>query len=472
MKHILFLLLAACCFCWEPSVYAKGLDTTYSSHDTSFCSTVHGIILTAPAGYTSYFWNTDSKAFSLPVNDSGVFWVYATDSGKTLIDTFIVHMLTWGSKSHKSYNIKGCAMSGSFILKPAAGYLSYLWNTGSSADTLFVNSNGKFTVYADSGCNVLYDTFIVNITLPDSIHRVGYDTTVCYLKDSLSLNAPLGFNSYFWNTGITTDTMSVTAAGTYWVYNTSNANCTVLVDTIKVKDLNINLSFSLGNDTMLCTPTTLQVPINGGSYIWQDGTTGNTYNVTQAGIYYATASENGCIWSDTIAISYTDLKQNLRDTTLCIELSVHILLQANVPIGASAAWSTGIASSAILATDTGTYWVMVTDSVCLIRDTVSVHGEICNCWCRVPDAFSPNNDGKNDIYHPVFEPQCSIKEYLFCVYDRWGKRIFSTADPTEGWDGKYLGVPQDVGVYMYYLEYVAGPKDTRHFLKGNITLIK
>src|SRR5690606_23544954 len=87
----------------------------------------------------------------------------------------------------------------------------------------------------------------------------------------------------------------------------------------------------------------------------------------------------------------------------------------------------------------------------------------------VPSAFSPNGDGKNDVFR-IFN--LSFQKVMeFRVFNRYGQEIFSTVNPTEGWDGKWKGVPQDIGTY-YYIIRVAFPDGYVETYKGNVTLVK
>jgi gliding motility-associated-like protein len=71
---------------------------------------------------------------------------------------------------------------------------------------------------------------------------------------------------------------------------------------------------------------------------------------------------------------------------------------------------------------------------------------------NMPNAFSPNSDGKNDIFRiPPLSPQ-QIKD--FTIYNRYGQRIFSTDDNNKGWDGTFNGVPQPAGTYVWKIEYI------------------
>jgi gliding motility-associated-like protein len=70
----------------------------------------------------------------------------------------------------------------------------------------------------------------------------------------------------------------------------------------------------------------------------------------------------------------------------------------------------------------------------------------------MPTAFTPNGDGKNDVYIPYF--YLVPEEYKFLVYDRFGIKVFSTEDPLTGWDGRINGndfAPE--GVYLYHVQY-------------------
>ena len=86
----------------------------------------------------------------------------------------------------------------------------------------------------------------------------------------------------------------------------------------------------------------------------------------------------------------------------------------------------------------------------------------------VPNAFSPNGDGVNDV---VFVEGKGIAELVFRIYNRWGEKVFETHDQSVGWNGYYKGVLQEVDVYSYAVEatFINGQTVP---LKGNITLLR
>jgi len=86
----------------------------------------------------------------------------------------------------------------------------------------------------------------------------------------------------------------------------------------------------------------------------------------------------------------------------------------------------------------------------------------------IPEAFSPNNDGHNDI---LYVRGKGIQFLQFAVYDRWGEKVFESDDITKGWDGTYKGVKLSTGVFNYYVKaiYYDGTKVEK---KGDVTLFK
>jgi gliding motility-associated-like protein len=87
----------------------------------------------------------------------------------------------------------------------------------------------------------------------------------------------------------------------------------------------------------------------------------------------------------------------------------------------------------------------------------------------VPSSFTPNADGKNDIFRVVNLHSQRLLE--FSVYNRWGKILFQTADKTKGWDGTYNGEPQEIGVY-YYQIMLERPDGKLEDYRGDVTLLR
>jgi gliding motility-associated-like protein len=122
--------------------------------------------------------------------------------------------------------------------------------------------------------------------------------------------------------------------------------------------------------------------------------------------------------------------------------------------------------------ETTNYLVTATDeNGCTDNDSVLITVEdIGNIF--VPNSFSPNADGANDIYAIYGARPEYLREFYFTIYDRWGEKVFETNDPTFTWDGAFKGKILKPTVLVYYMKYVLLGSDSVDVRKGTITLIQ
>jgi gliding motility-associated-like protein len=115
-------------------------------------------------------------------------------------------------------------------------------------------------------------------------------------------------------------------------------------------------------------------------------------------------------------------------------------------------WSTGDISNTVALNNLGSYWLTVTDSHnCNGTDTFTVQKN-SNCIpIGVPNAFTPNKDGINDIFKPTIMQQ--ISDYHFMVFNRYGQMIFETDKYGTGWDGTFKGTAQPRNSYVYMISF-------------------
>lgn len=159
---------------------------------------------------------------------------------------------------------------------------------------------------------------------------------------------------------------------------------------------------SLGNDTSICN--NCSIVLNAGeqmdSWLWQDGSESQFYQVWEEGQYYVDVLKNGCSSSDTVQITRSRIK------------------------------------------------------------------------VVVPTAFTPNNDGENDVFK-VYSNEV-LSNFRFLVFNRWGNIIFETTDSEQGWDGTYNGAGNQSGVYVWMLvfSYYEQSEMKHKNMQGTVMLIK
>ncbi|HQV39532.1 MAG TPA: hypothetical protein PK383_11465, partial [Flavobacteriales bacterium] len=219
-----------------------------------------------------------------------------------------------------------------------------------------------------SGTIILRDTVHVAVTPLPSVD-LGPDLALC-AGDMMDLDASIPGGSYLWQDGGTDPTFHVTSAGNYSVtvtaQNCSNSDqVSIAYNPLPVVDL--------GADTMLCAGEnlTLTAFAPGSTYLWQDGSTGATFNVTTSGLYWAEVTRNNCSARDSIVVGYKPMPTVFlgNDTSICAGASM--TLDATVP-GATYLWQDGSTAPTLLLSATGVYQVDLDLNGCSVTDAIQV----------------------------------------------------------------------------------------------------
>ncbi len=221
----------------------------------------------------------------------------------------------------------------------------------------------------------------------------------------------------------------------------------------------------LGGDITICEGESFTFETNSAdSVLWSDGSSNTALTVSAPGTYWVTIANESCIYSDTVIV--TDSPNPVfdlgNDTTLCE--GVLYAIGANIP--GTYSWNSGFADHFISPTNSGTFALSITENGCTTTDEIDIQFEDC---IFVPNAFSPNGDGQNDI---LFVRGYESGYFHFSVFDRWGIKVFETSDPAIGWDGMVNNQPGVIGVYMYVAEMDSEIYGGRYVLKGDVSLIR
>jgi hypothetical protein len=203
--------------------------------------------------------------------------------------------------------------------------------------------------------------------------NLGFDTAVC-AGNTVKLNAQNAGATYVWNTGATTQTINVTASGTYYVTATNNIGSSS--DTIVVTANPLPV-VNLGNDTVMCNGSAVSITLNaqnfGATYLWNNNSTAQTINATISGTYFVSVTNAyQCSKNDTIIIvTGTAPTVNLgNDTAFCAGYTLTLNAQN---AGAAYLWSNAATTQTTGIAASGTYYVTVTAAnQCKGRDTIQV----------------------------------------------------------------------------------------------------
>jgi len=266
----------------------------------------------------------------------------------------------------------------SVTLTATPGFVNYLWDNSSTGTSLVVTAPGTYYVAAADQCGGQHSDTVL-VTAADSLFHLTSDTTTCN-EDPIVLHASGGYTDYQWSPAYNIqqqDSLAVVTPGIttrYIVTAQRWPGCNVTRSELVTALLSPPIS--LGNDTSICSGDSLLLDAGTvfNSYQWSTGAMGERIYISQAGTYSVAALySNGCTSRDTVQLVslYTVAQPALdQDSVLC--LGTDRVLNAG-PGYASYFWNNGNTGSSIDISQTGVYWVAVTDSHgCEAADTTHV----------------------------------------------------------------------------------------------------
>jgi gliding motility-associated-like protein len=338
----------------------------------------------------------------------------------------------------------------------------------------------NFQFVAISGIGSIYqglpNDIVASLGSNDTLYNKMLDTIICGEMSIVNLKAPEGTTALFWENGSTSNQRLINSPGTYILY--SIKDCKNRVDTYYVK--NTNLEFTLGPDRAFCNQSTAllapSIPHQPGfEYLWNTNATSEYISINNGGVYWLEITFQNCKVSDTINTDFISTTQDLgTDDIACLPTPVNKTLSANVTASSIILWNTGAQTETIHVTEPGTYSVKVNDQGCIGTDTIKIIREYCDCEFIIPNAFTPNHDGINDVFGPITDPACQIESFQFIIFNRWGQRIYQsyTFNNQKGWDGTFNGTICDVGTYYYQISGQKGTQKIDFKYKGEVHLLR
>jgi gliding motility-associated-like protein len=454
------------------NVDIKPIPSLNLGNDTTVCGSIV-YQLNSHSNATIFKWQDGSNQAIYRVTQSGKYAVEATLNGCSRIDSVEVNVNPLPTVELGS-DTTLCEGNKLMLTANSEAGVTYRWDNNMTTDYCLVESKGKYKVTVSlNGCT---QTDSINVGFnPIPTLELGRDTSVCGPITYL-LNSSSNARTFKWQDGSTQANYRVTESGKYMVEATLNG-CSKM-DTVQV-DIKEVPTFDLGKDTVLCggKGLTLKATVKNGTFRWYNNSTANSLLVTRSNIYTAEANNLGCIFRDTIKVTFSTPPQYSLgfDTTICHHDTV--TLHINVP-NANISWYNKSNRNIAQITEKGTYWAdVVSQEGCTFRDSIKVIVDNCIPFKPyVPNVFSPNNDGVNDNVKPFFQNEFLITDnYLFQIYNRWGELVFSTNDKSAAWDGTCRSQVIDNGVFVYmvkltYKDFKGTEKKAT--LAGDITLLK
>ena len=448
-------------------------------------------------------------------NNPGWYYAQATNGYCSKTDSIFVEFGVPIVSSFQPSPQSGCSPVSIQFNNSSTATTNFYWDFGNgSVDSLNFEPQvtyvqpGQYTtqlIVLDTVCNasdtssVLITVFAnVSFNLPNSLY-------LC-TDSSLTLvptNITGGANNFVWssnsafsdtlNASVADSSLEILVPGNATYYLTmDNGNCNAL-DSIQLQVFSESIAIN-GPDTVCLNNPTVFNAVNNSqetfSYVWSpSGIIQGLNNQPSVSVIPSTAqylylqatSANGCIVNDSayVFISYINPSSVQASVSPPLVNPGSTVTLTGSPSGYSFYhWtpSTGVVNPNAQNTEatvdqTTVFTLTVSDGICVVSDTaeVKVYKIICDLpYVYVPNAFSPNHDGNNDV---LYVRGLFVEKMIFRVFDRWGELVFESTDVNSGWDGMYQGRKLDPDVYDYYLQ-VTCYGGLEKITKGNVTLMK
>jgi gliding motility-associated-like protein len=386
--------------------------------------------------------------------------------------------------TYSIYKSPGCSQQ--YSIEVDNSFARIVDQTETSVRLVF-GQDGTTTIkvaYANN-CKIVADSLSIDVKLSPASINLGPDLVTCR-DSSFLLHAGPGFVSYAWQDGSSDSTFFVTAPGTYTIL-AQNLCGVQQKDSLKfIKTFAVPFAV-VPSDAEVCEGDSVQFSASGGtSYSWSPAANFSLPNAASSRAL-VDATQN-------FTVSIVDAVC-LRDTVIAIPVSASPGAQISVSKsndvncgndsshlvaagGVSYTWTPGLYITRIdnghvtvKPPNTTTYYVQGKNAIgCVGEDSVTVYFvKVGDQKLYVPTAFTPNGDGLNDVFRPVFIGPAA--KYDFRIYNRWGQLVFRTNVPGAGWDGKFKSEKQRSDVYVYYIT-AEGDCNGQFEKKGTFVLIR
>ena len=346
---------------------------------------------------------------------------------------------------------------------------------------VFMNDNNINSLTRNGVLNTIVGTYMYydNVLLFDLDSAMEYTNTVINTCTDTTITGSgrNGNFTYQWFDDDTAQNKTLSGFGKYWVKSIDYDSGLVFMDTFSIVDNRVNITLNL-RDVEICKGDSIQVSVEElpeiREILWSTGATGPAAWLKDESTYTVRATTQCDTFQQSFKLTYRPPVQQLYDldTTFCRN-NILLSLKLNQDLYRWHYNDKLYVQWVLDLTTEGEHSLKVTDTVCNTESSgkITIRTRVCEDCIRMPNAFSPNNDGMNDLLRPYF--YCDIQQYELRVFNRFGELVFETAQPDAGWDGTYKGKPCELGVYFYHVKGKYGPGEHEIIsYTGDITLIR
>lgn len=325
------------------------------------------------------------------------------------------------------------------------------WNTGATTAAIQVNTPGTYIFSVTNACGTdTQSVQIQSLTLP-TIQIQTAQTQICNGQNIL-LQA-VSNSSILWSNGSSSPNVSISQAG---IYSVSAANsCGTVSDSVTITAAN-SASVQISTPAnIICPGQTMVVSaVATGNVSWNNGTTGNSITINAPGWYIASSTGDCGTETDSIYIGTSAPQASFTWTSNSPTTPAEISLINTSQNFSSSEWTMDEQSignsldASVNINEPGTYLfgLTVTDlNGCTddIKEYITLRGQE---FVYIPNTFTPNEDELNEEFKIFIKGHKTVE---ISIYNRWGERLYMSADETTGWNGIYSGKKVPCGAYLY-----------------------
>ncbi len=490
----------------------------------NLCSNLPYLLSVSPNGFSnSVIWSLNSNLSnplnnpldsSIIVTNPGMYYVEVGNGLCNHLDSVFVNFNVPVTAVFLPSIVGGCIPITVNFDNSSSVTSNFYWDFGNGvvdsinySPTITYAQPGAYLVtlfILDTACaGIDSASFTINVSPPISVSLVDVVNICTSNPISLVPTVSVGANYFIWSSNNQfSDTLNASVLDTtlflidpqpgYYYFQAGNNDCSIM-DSVLIGIFSNELNLTASN-TLCLGDSLLASVINTGqelfTYEWSPlpiilnpSNSSQVYvqPLTSQYIYVEATSANNCVVNDSVFVNvfYLDPSSVLASAQPTLVVPGSQVLLSGLPGGmASYSWTpiAGLNTPTLQNTNatpqvSTIYTLTVSDGVCSVSDTteVKVYEIICEePYVFVPNAFSPNGDGNNDV---LYVRGLWVEKVIFRIFDRWGELVFESEQLSTGWNGTFQGRKLEPDVYDYYLDVtcIGGLKSIS---KGNVTLMK